>query len=331
MPEYTQLERALRILQRMMTYGRVTVQELCDDLFDGKETVRTIQRTLRFIEGSNIPLEIERGAHGTCYYSLPRAFKSIPVALSSDEVLAAILLSQFSDYFQGTQIGEDIATVFEKIDQLVPPGSVAVSSAFRDLSDTFLYHEPGRLNLKPRSNVLRDLFRAILERRVCSVTYSRSGKTFDIHPYSLLFHSGSLYAVVFQPKHEHWIYLVLPRIEEITPREDSFERDPSFKLKDFVRDKFGIWSETPQTVKIRFDKTVASSIAERIWHPSQTLDWLEGGDLILSMTVGLSSELLAWVMRWERYAQVLEPADFRQKVREALEKTLSHYSQNVTI
>jgi len=323
-PEQTQLERALRILQRMMTYGRVTVQELHQDLFDGRESVRTIQRTLRFIERSNIPLEVERGPHGERHYSLPRAFKSIPVALSSDEVLAAILLSQFSDYFQGTQIGEDIATVFDKIEQLVPPGSVAVSTAFRDISDTFLFHEPGRVNLKPRASVLRDLFRAMLERRVCSVKY-RSGKTFDIHPYSLLFHAGSLYAVVFQPKHKNWIYLAIPRIEEITASEDSFERDTTFKLKDFVRDNFGIWSETPETVKIRFDKTVAASIAERLWHPTQEITPLEGGDLILSMTVGLSSELLAWVLRWEHYAQVLEPAEFRQKVREALEKTLSGY------
>lgn len=325
MPEQTRLERALRILQRMMTYGRVTVQELHQDLFDGKESVRTLQRTLRFIESSNIPLEVERGAHGECYYSLPRAFRSIPVALSSDEVLAAILLSQFSDYFQGTQIGEDIATVFEKIDQLVPPGSVAVSTAFRDISDTFLIHEPGRLNLKPRASILRDLFRAILERRICSVKYGRSGKTFDIYPYSLLFHAGSLYAVVFQPKHKNWIYLALPRIEEITPSPECYERDASFKLKEFVRDNFGIWSETPETVKIRFEKTVAPSIAERIWHPSQSFTFLEGGDLVLTMTVGLSSELLAWVLRWEHYAEVLEPLEFRRKVREALEKTISRY------
>ena len=309
----------------MMTYGRVTVQELHEELFGGRESVRTIQRTLQFIERSNIPLEVERGAHGMCYYSLPRAFKSIPVALSSDEVLAAILLSQFSDYFQGTQIGEDIATVFDKIEQLVPPGSVAISSAFRDISDTFLFHEPGRMNLKPRGGVLRDLFRAILKRRVCTVKYSRSGKTFEIHPYSLLFHAGSLYAVVYQPKHEHWIHLALPRIEEIHSTDDVFERDPNFVLKDFMRDKFGIWSETPQIVKIRFEKTVAPSIAERIWHPSQKLAFEEGGDVLLTMTVGLSSELLAWVLRWERYAEVLEPIEFRQKAREALEKTLSRY------
>ncbi|HEY3296616.1 MAG TPA: WYL domain-containing protein [bacterium] len=325
MPEYKQLERALRILQRMMTYGRVTAQELHLDLFDGKESVRTIQRTLRFIENSHIPLVTERGAHGECFYSLPRAFKSIPVALSSDEVLAAILLSQFSDYFQGTQIGEDIVTVFEKIDQLVPPGSVAMATAFRDISDTFLVHEPGRVNLKPRGGVLRDLFRAILERRVCTVTYGRSGKTFEIHPYSLLFHSGSLYAVVYQPKHESWIHLALPRIEEIIPSEECFERDASFNLKDRVRSNFGIWSEAPERVKIRFEKTVAPSIAERIWHPSQSFEFLEGGDLVLSMTVGLSSELLAWVLRWERYAEVLDPLEFRRRVREALEKTISRY------
>jgi len=51
MPELTQLERSLRILQRLITHDNVTVNELYD-LFDRCDPKRTIQRTLDSIQAS---------------------------------------------------------------------------------------------------------------------------------------------------------------------------------------------------------------------------------------------------------------------------------------
>ena len=66
MPELTQLERALRILQRLITHDNVTVKEL-HELFDRKESIRTIQRTLNSIQASHIPLYHRKGEHGLHY------------------------------------------------------------------------------------------------------------------------------------------------------------------------------------------------------------------------------------------------------------------------
>jgi predicted DNA-binding transcriptional regulator YafY len=324
MADLKRLERALRILQRLMTHDHVTAKEL-GDLFGGTESVRTIQRTLEAIESANIPLSIEIGAHGERQYSLHRAFDFLPITLSPHEVLAAVLLSQFADYFKGTSIGNDISTVFQKIDQLVPPGGLGVSSSFRDMQDSFMLHEPGRMNLAPRAKVLEDLFRGIIEHRVCKVVYSRTGKSFDIHPYSLLFHGGAFYAVVYQPRHNNWIYLAIARIESLSLKTDEFERDKRFRLREFVRDNFGILSEPPETVRIRFDKTVVASIMDRVWHPSQTIENCDDGGIILTMQVGVTSELLAWILRWQHFAEVLEPQSLRDKLQISLTKTAEIY------
>jgi len=66
MSELTQLERALRILQRLITHDSVTVNELFN-MFDQQESIRTIQRTLDNIMSSNIPITYDNGAHGTRY------------------------------------------------------------------------------------------------------------------------------------------------------------------------------------------------------------------------------------------------------------------------
>lgn len=322
MSDLNHLQRALRILQRLMTHDRVTVAEL-HDLLDRQVDKRSIQRMLNSIEGANIPLRFETGAHGVRYYRLQREFDFVPMMLEPDDLLAGILLGQFKELFQGTKIGDNIKRVFERMEQLVPPDGVEIASAFWDVNETFSYHEAGRVDIKPFSHVLMDLFKALLARRVCWVKYK--GKTYQIHPYSLILHSGSLYAVVFQPYHKSYIYLSLPRIEEITATDDVFERDPKFSLKEFMKDKFGIWSDKPATVKIKFAKLVRPSIEGRVWHHSQSIRELKSGDIVLTMKVGITEELIAWILRWGKYGVVQSPKKLQDRIKRTLRETLKSY------
>ena len=318
MPELTQLERALRILQRLITHDRVTVKEL-HELLDRKEPIRTIQRTLDSIMASHIPLDYTTGPHGIRYYSIRRAFDFIPLTLSPDEILAAILLAQFGDLFHGTRIGKDIEGVFDKLDQLVPPGSIAISSALRGITDAFHLQQPGMVKMESRDQTLKDVFRAIVERRVCWIEYRRHRKgkpsRFEFHPYSLLFHAGAIYVIGFQPYHANWLYLAVQRIQDVSLTEGVFERDPSYNLQNFLKDNFGVWREEPVDVVIRFDKTVAPSIEERTWHHSQRIRHLDDGGVELRIHVGPSEELVAWILRWGTFAEVIEPESVRQQIK----------------
>jgi hypothetical protein len=105
--EQTQLERAIRILQRLSVCSHVTVNELYD-LFDRKEAKRTLQRTLESIERTNVPLLIEHGAHNEPLYSLRGGFDFIPLRLTPEEGIAASLLNQFKSIFAGTSIGKTL-------------------------------------------------------------------------------------------------------------------------------------------------------------------------------------------------------------------------------
>ncbi len=159
MSELTQLERSLRILQRMMTHDKVSVNELYD-LFDRKESKRTLQRTLNDIQSANIPLRISTGKHGEKFYSLDRAFDYVPLALTTDEILASLLLSQFHDYFKGTKLGSDLETVYRKMDQLVPPGAIGLSTTFSDIRESMAVHESGRARVS--ADTLLEYFDALI-------------------------------------------------------------------------------------------------------------------------------------------------------------------------
>jgi len=328
MPDLTQLERSLRILQRLSTHHDVTVQELCD-LFDRTESIRTVQRTLDSIQASHIPLSYKTGAHGVRYYSLHRAFDYVPLNLSPDELLAALLLAQFGDLFEGTRIGRDISGVIEKLDQLVPPGSIALTSTLRGVVDAFQMRQPGMVEIEAKDTVIRDVFKVIIEKRVVWVQYCRPGdetpSRFNLHPYSLLFHSGAIYAIGYQPYYKNWIYLALHRIREIEATDETFVRDFEFRLDAFLKDNFGVWQQEPVDVVIRFDATVTNSIRERRWHPSQQMTDLEDGGIELKMHVGPSYELIAWILRWGAFAEVMEPGGLRGEVQELLQQALNRY------
>jgi len=323
------LQRALRILQRLDTFDNITINEL-HELFEKKVSKRTIQRTFQVFEDANIPVDIKTGPHGIHYYSLYRPFDFTPLSINIDEILAAVLLAPFADMFAGTRIGKDIESMLEKMDRLVPKDSISVASAMRGISDSIHIHQPGVINVDSRGSCLKDIMRAILEKRVCSVEYKKGPKAkvsrFEYYPYSILFHSGAIYVIGLQPYYKTLIYLAVQRIQSIDLTDDTFERDPNYDLLDFMKDKFGIWHEDPVDVVIRFDKTVAQSIEERTWHPSQKIKKSRKGDLELTLHVGPSEEMIAWILRWGFHAEVIQPESLRETVKELLEQTLQKYS-----
>ncbi|MDD2574563.1 MAG: WYL domain-containing protein [Bacillota bacterium] len=71
-------------------------------------------------------------------------------------------------------------------------------------------------------------------------------------------------------------------------------------------------------VAIRFDPHQARWIRERNWHPSQRLEFLEDGSLILTMTVSSLDEVKRWMLGFGRHAEVLKPKKLRQAVAEEI-------------
>ena len=56
-------------------------------------------------------------------------------------------------------------------------------------------------------------------------------------------------------------------------------------------------------------------VRERIWHHSQQVQAQAGGGIQVSLRVGLSPELEAWVLGFGPNVTVLEPEGFRDRIR----------------
>ena len=68
-------------------------------------------------------------------------------------------------------------------------------------------------------------------------------------------------------------------------------------------------------------------IRERQWHPSQQIEKLPSGGLILRLRVGGVDEVKRWIMGYGIHAEVLEPESLRAQFKNEAEKMRKIYEK----
>ncbi len=305
MPEIKQIDRVIRILQRLYFKGQVTINELYE-YFDRRVPKRTLQRDMIEISGAGIPVHDEQG-HGRerIWYVEKNYLRFIPQTIGNQELLASFFLERLAVVARGTKLEQDILSLLEKAKQLVRP-SVFESTDGQDLPhDMFGATFMGYIDYTDHSDKIDRLVTAASECRECRFVYKRGTaekeSEFTAKPYLLLYHKGAMYAVVFVSAHDNYIFLPVQRIRSVEFTGEKFERDKDFSLDKLREGRFGIFGGpdlAPERVVLRFVPEIADIVAERIWHPSQKLTRNGDGSLTMELETVVSDELRAWIGSW---------------------------------
>lgn len=104
-------------------------------------------------------------------------------------------------------------------------------------------------------------------------------------------------------------FFSLPTIGQLRMEQDSFERDPSFNLRDFVSNSFGVFEEPPVDVIWRFSPEAAPLARSFVFHHSQQHNDEPDGSLIVSFRAGGKLEMAWHLMQWGRQVEVLAPQE----------------------
>jgi len=160
-------------------------------------------------------------------------------------------------------------------------------------------------------DVVEELRKAVKGCNVCVLSYrNREGKLNQrtVYPYGfLLGHRHYLIAYHTNPKARSFALFRLPNIEKVKVKEEFFERDPDFSLKDFSERAFGVFQEEPFDVVWRFDAESASTAREFQFHPSQTMEEQPDGSLIVRFKAGGDVEMAWHLFKWGDHVEVIEP------------------------
>jgi len=316
MPEVKQVERVIRILQRLALTQQTTVNELFE-YFDRGVPKRTLQRDLVELSCADIPLKTRSGHGKELIWHLDSAFlKFVPEMIGSNELLASYFLERLAAITKGTKLERDIQSLFKKTKQLVSPDVFRLLEGDDSPKSLFGATFTGYIDYSPFSDTIDLLVSATSSHKTCRFTYQATWKDkeseFEADPYLLLYHKGAIYAIVYVAHHQNYIFLPIQRIRKVVPTDQGFKRNKDFSLESLRKNRFGIFGHEglrPHKVVLRFKKTIANIVAERIWHPTQKIIRHRNGTLTLEMRTIVSDELRSWVGSWLEYVTVIQPKD----------------------
>jgi predicted DNA-binding transcriptional regulator YafY len=162
---------------------------------------------------------------------------------------------------------------------------------------------------------LATLRTAVRECRMVRLRYRAGGATDSTtrvaYPHSLVFAEQAWYAVATGDD-EGMRFFRLDRVEDVVLLDETFERDESIpaRVKETGR---AFASATNARMRVRYSPRIARWVAEREAHPLDA-----DGSLTLEHPVADESWAVRHVLQYGPDAELLEPAELRQKVRDAL-------------
>ncbi len=138
---------------------------------------------------------------------------------------------------------------------------------------------------------------------------------YEIHPYGLVHHRGSLYLVGRSAEHNEIRHWKIDHMDHAELTDSRFTRPEDFDLHQHMGGSFGVFHEEGEVhVKVCFSAEVVRHVGEKLWHPSQRLTPQPGGGLLAEFDLDGTEEIKRWLLSFGRHAEVLQPAGLREEL-----------------
>lgn len=318
-----QIVRQLDILRELaaQTYG-ATFRELAD-LYE--VSTRTIQRDLDDLLDVGFIIDGEmRG--GKKYFTVKNNLP--PLNFPIDEIIALTFIEGMVSSLEGTPYKEAFQKTLNRIRTTLPE---KMQEFLEQASAAYYPHHRGQKAQKIPPPIFKTAHRAINERKICNITYraitTEQTKTYPVTPFRFLYYHNGYYLICRNPKYDDLLTLAAERIQNLEITSQTFDPPDDLDIENRIQQAYGITLEDPMDVKIRFSAWQARYIKQRTWHPSQEIEELDNGGIILSFQAGGFYDIKSWILSHGADAEVLEPADLREEIIKELKKNLNFYKK----
>lgn len=285
---------------------------------------RTVYRDLESMAlDAALPIWQDKGKWG-----LERGAFLPPLALTRDEAmtffLAARLLARASDERDTALIG-----AYVKLAEVLPD---VLAEHLRGTVDAYATTPQD----ERFTRVFRTLTQAWEERRVVEIEYAgspydrssaaparRRVRPLAIEPSAT---TRALYLIGHDEEKQGRRTFKVERILSASLTPETFDPAGAATIAAELLRAWDVITDQPLVrVVVRFSPEVAGRVQETRWHPGQETELDADGWLTWSTRVAGTQEIRAWVLGWGGAAEVIEPAELRQRVREELEAALARY------
>lgn len=311
--KYSQAGRVHDVIRLIEARHGITIDELAEE---SGVTRRTIHRDLNAIQEAGYPL-VSEWLNGTKTYRFLTRFKDVPpINFTLQELMTLSFLRSQLDFLKGTSFHDDMESIFHKVNSVLPPRYAAHMDRIARISLPLLQGGRNYGGVSEQLKLIRD---ALLYQYRLSLTYcapsQKVASDYQVDPYTLIYNKGGLYLLGYAHNRKGIRTFAVERIEQVTVEKERFEIPGEFRPEEHLKSSFGMVEEEPLSVTIRFSPQIAHAVADRLWHPSQTIYRQKDGSVLLSFTAGGKMEMIAWILSYGPHAQLLEPAGLREELR----------------
>ena len=249
---YFPTTRVLTILELLQSHYRMSGPELAERL---EVNTRTVRRYITMLQDLGIPVEAERGRHGS--YRLRPGFKLPPLMFTEDEALSltlGLLVARRLGLTAAVATVPAVESAIAKVERVLP---LALRERVQAVQETLILDFP-RTGSTPRAEIVVTLCSAAQQQRRVFLRYSswkgeESERAVDL--YGLVYRSGYWYAVGYCHLRTDLRVFRLDRIVYAEMRDETFLRPVGFDSLGYVMRSLAM---TPTTwpIKVLLETTM---------------------------------------------------------------------------
>ena len=294
---------------------------------DSEVTTKTVQRDLDFMRDRlNLPIAYNDQKQG---YEFTQPVEGFPmVELSEAELVSVFVAQRALAQYKGTPFEHPLRSAFEK---LVSGLDGKITLSWNDLESFISFRS---FEIVPTDlATFQIVSESVRLGRVLTFEYKKlNSSKFEprrIEPYHLACIQDQWYCFGHDVDRREMRTFVLARMKKAKFGADSFKRPEKFSIQEHLKNSFGVFTAKERyTVRIRFDKFAAQLIRERVWHPSQQIQELAGGQLEFELTVSSLHEIEPWVLSWGEHGKVIAPSTLRKRVYAIARSCVDRFQSN---
>ncbi len=285
-------------------------------------SVRTFYRDKKIIERLNIPIYFDKELNT---YDILDTFKFKPPKLSKGEAISLLLAGKAFDKRNFPYMGE-LETALAKIINSFPE---SIKNVIQKYEDTIIFESSPEVDLYDYKEIIRKISTTINECRTIKIVYYSlsSNKTSKrkIDPYNIFYKNGAAYLVGNCHSRKSIRLFRIDRIKEFEVTHEHFSIPENYSLSDYTGNVWGVERGEDFSVKIKFSGFAAHYVQEYKWHDTQMIQEIDEDTIIYSVTTGSREEIKSWILGFGSDAEVLEPDDLREEVKEEIGEILKKY------
>jgi predicted DNA-binding transcriptional regulator YafY len=319
--------RLISVLLLLQTRGRMTAQQLADEL---EVSVRTIYRDVEELSASGIPVFADRGTNGG--FQLVEGYRTRLTGLTPEEA-EALFLSGYPGPAAQLGLGTVLAAAQLKVLAALPPELRSRASRIRQ---RFHLDAPGWFQPTDAVPLLEQIAEAVWSDRRIQMSYRRGSSDGPVvervvDPLGVVLKAGVWY-IVGRSADQMRTYRV-SRIVELAFLPERFERPADFDLADHWDRSLAEYARSlpsfVATVMVRgegldrLSEVVGSAMAADMIAAAGTPD--ESGWLSLTFNLEDFWQAESQILRLGADARVIEPAELRDRVASAARRTAALY------